>query len=34
VPRLEIGLGNARNARRIVRLDPITGVASVERVER
>lgn len=34
VPRLEIGIGNARNARRVVRLDPITGVASVEQVER
>jgi prepilin-type N-terminal cleavage/methylation domain-containing protein len=34
VPRLEIEIGNARHARRVVRLDPITGVASIERVER
>jgi len=34
VPRLEIVISNARNARRVVRLDPITGVASVARVEK
>jgi len=27
-------MSNARNARRVVRLDPITGVASVVQVER
>jgi prepilin-type N-terminal cleavage/methylation domain-containing protein len=34
VPGLEIAMANARNARRVVRLDPITGVASVVQVER
>ena len=34
VPGLEIVMSNARNARRVVRLDPITGVASVVQVER
>jgi prepilin-type N-terminal cleavage/methylation domain-containing protein len=33
VPRIGIELANARNVRRIVRLDPITGVPRIERVE-
>jgi hypothetical protein len=34
VPRLGIELVNARKVRRIVRLDPITGVPQIERVEK
>jgi prepilin-type N-terminal cleavage/methylation domain-containing protein len=34
VPRIGIEMANARNARRIVRLDPITGVPRIERVEK
>lgn len=33
VPRIGIEIANARNVRRIVRLDPITGVPRIERVE-
>jgi prepilin-type N-terminal cleavage/methylation domain-containing protein len=33
-PKLEVVIANAKNARRAVRLDPITGVATVERLER
>jgi len=33
VPRIGVELANARNVRRIVRLDPITGVPRTERVE-
>lgn len=32
VPRIGIVIGNTRNARRMVRLDPIHGVATIERV--
>ncbi len=31
VPRIGIELANTRNARRVVRLDPITGVPKIER---
>jgi len=33
VPRAGIEIANSRNARRMVRVDPITGVPQVERVE-
>ena len=33
VPKIEIVIANAKNARRAVRLDPITGVATVQRLE-
>lgn len=33
VPRIEVQLINARGARRLVRLDPISGVAEVTRIE-
>jgi hypothetical protein len=33
VPRVGIEIANQRNARRIVRVDPITGVPQIERVE-
>jgi prepilin-type N-terminal cleavage/methylation domain-containing protein len=33
VPRVGIELANRRNARRIVRVDPITGVPEIERPE-
>jgi len=33
-PRLEVVIANAKNARRAVRLDPITGVATVRALER
>ncbi len=32
VPRIGVEIANARNARRIVRIDPITGVPRIERV--
>jgi prepilin-type N-terminal cleavage/methylation domain-containing protein len=32
VPRIGVEIANARNVRRIVRLDPITGVPRIERV--
>lgn len=32
VPRIGIEIANARNVRRIVRLDPVTGVPRIERV--
>jgi general secretion pathway protein H len=34
VPRIGVELANARNARRVVRLDPITGVPRIERAGR
>ena len=34
VPRVGVEIANARNVRRIVRIDPITGVPQVERVEK
>jgi prepilin-type N-terminal cleavage/methylation domain-containing protein len=33
VPRFGVEFANSRNARRVVRVDPITGVPRVERVE-
>ena len=33
IPRFGVEIANRRGARRIVRVDPITGVPQVERVE-